>query len=167
MAANNTLITANTTVRTNTADVAVAISAPSSVNQGDTLTYTIAVSNNGPYQATNVTLTDPLPSGVTFSSVSTTAGTCSQASGTVTCALGTISNGGSATVTLLVSTGSPASITNTASVVADQNDPNTSNNSSSVMTTIATPTEGNTAVVQGWLQRQRRCIAMENGRRSA
>jgi uncharacterized repeat protein (TIGR01451 family) len=138
---NNTFIAANTTVRTNTADVAVAISAPSNVAQGDTLAYTIAVSNNGPYQATNVTLTDPLPSGVTFSSVSTTAGTCSQASGTVTCLLGTMSNGGSATVTLLVATGSPASFTNTASVVADQNDPNTSNNSSSVMTTIATPTK--------------------------
>jgi uncharacterized repeat protein (TIGR01451 family) len=139
---NNTNITATTTVAaTGNADMSVSMTGtPSTVNQGDTLTYTISVSNNGPNQATNVTLTDALPSGVTYASVSTTAGTCSQASGTVTCLLGTMSNGGSATVTLLASAGSSATITNTASVTAAQNDPNLSNNSSSVTTTIATPT---------------------------
>ena len=140
---NNTNITATTTVAgTGSADVSVNMTGtPSSVSQGDTLTYTLTVNNGGPNTATNVTLTDPLPSGVTYASVSTTAGTCSQASGTVTCLLGTMSNGGFATVTLLAAAGAPNTVTNTASVTADQNDPNTSNNSSSVTTAIASPTK--------------------------
>jgi uncharacterized repeat protein (TIGR01451 family) len=140
---NNTNITATTTVAgTGSADVSVNMTGtPSSVSQGDTLTYTLTVNNGGPNTATNVTLTDPLPSGVTYASVSTTAGTCSQTGGTVTCLLGTMSNGGFATVTLLAAAGAPNTVTNTASVTADQNDPNTSNNSSSVTTAIASPTK--------------------------
>ena len=44
----------------------------------------------GPPSATGVTLTDTLPAGATFDSATPSQGTCSEASGTVTCALGTI-----------------------------------------------------------------------------
>ncbi|MGB8987670.1 MAG: DUF11 domain-containing protein, partial [Candidatus Sulfotelmatobacter sp.] len=97
------------------------------VPEGDTLTYTIGITNNGPSSATNVTVTDPLPTDVSYLSFTTSAGSCSEAGGTVTCLLGTIANGGTATVTILTLAGAPGIATNTASVVADQmTTPNTS-----------------------------------------
>lgn len=124
-----------------TADVAVTKTAsPDPVNQGNTLTYTITVTNNGLATAQNVSMTDPLPSGVTFSSVNTTQGTCSFSLGTVSCAIGTLASGSSATITIQVTAGSPTIITNTASVTNTVLDAITSNNSASVDTTIVYPT---------------------------
>ena len=47
------------------------------------------VHNAGPSSATGVQLTDTLPAGVTFDSATPSQGSCSESSGTVTCALGT------------------------------------------------------------------------------
>jgi len=114
----------------NSANVTIVKTATPSptVPSGDTLTYTLAMTNNGPASATNVTVTDPLPTDVTYLSVNTTSpGTCSEAGGTVTCLLGTMVNGGTATVTILTLAGAPGTATNTASVIADQmTSPNTS-----------------------------------------
>ncbi|HEV3307402.1 MAG TPA: C25 family cysteine peptidase [Candidatus Sulfotelmatobacter sp.] len=121
-----TIVVANA----NSANVTIVKTATPSPNvpSGDTLTYTLAVTNTGPATATNVTVTDPLPPDVTYLSVNTTSpGTCSEAGGTVTCLLGTMANGGTATVTILTLAGAPGTATNTASVIADQmTSPNTS-----------------------------------------
>ncbi|MGB8580085.1 MAG: C25 family cysteine peptidase [Candidatus Sulfotelmatobacter sp.] len=128
-------LTSNTAVATvvvanpNSASLAIVKTAMPSptVAEGDTLTYTIGITNNGPSSATNVTVTDPLPADVTYLSLTTSAGTCSEAGGTVTCLLGTIANGGTATITILTLAGAPGIATNTASVVAGQmTTPNTS-----------------------------------------
>jgi uncharacterized repeat protein (TIGR01451 family) len=75
------------------ADMAIVkTAAPNPVAQGDPLTYTLAVTNNGPSTATNVTVTDSLPTAVTYLSVTTTQGACSEAGGTVTCLLGSMAN---------------------------------------------------------------------------
>ena len=66
-----------------------------------------------------MTVTDTLPSGVTFDSATPSQGTCSQASGTVTCTLGTINNGGNATVSIKVTPQAQGPITNQASVASD------------------------------------------------
>ncbi len=95
----------------------------------DNLTYTIEVSNAGTADATNVVVTDTLPAGVTL--VSTT-GCAEDPVGIPTCTLGNIANGASAQYTVEVSVDASAaagSITNTASVAADEDDPDTSNNS--------------------------------------
>src|SRR6202021_2984913 len=110
------------------------------VSQGDTLTYTLAVTNNGPASATTVTVADTLPSAVTYISVSTTTGTCSEAGGSVTCLLGTMANGGAAATTIVAIAGTPGVVSNTATVTADQTDPNPANNSSTQSETIAAPT---------------------------
>ena len=127
----------------NSADMSVSkTAAPSpTVPDGDTLTYTLIVTNiSGGASATNVTVTDPLPAAVTYLSSSATQGTCSQAGGTVTCLLGTMNSGATATVTIITLAGAPGMASNTASVSADQTDPNPANNSSSQTETITAPT---------------------------
>src|SRR5215470_8970144 len=67
---------------------------PDPVVQDNNLTYTIQVSNPGTLPATNVMVSDPLPSGVDF--VSATGGTCQHSGGTVTCDLGQVNAGATA-----------------------------------------------------------------------
>jgi uncharacterized repeat protein (TIGR01451 family) len=108
------------------------------VAEGDTITYSLVVTNNGPSSATNVTVTDPLPADVTYYPATTSAGNCSEAGGTVTCLLGTMPSTGTAStaaVTILTTAGAPGIATNTASVISDQmTSPNTSNQTETTIT---------------------------------
>jgi uncharacterized repeat protein (TIGR01451 family)/CSLREA domain-containing protein len=99
----------------------------------DPLIYTIGVTNNGPGNASNVTVTDTLPVGVTFVSTSPA---CSQNGYTLTCGLNNISAGGTATITINVTADKVAQLTNTASVQAAEVDPDTSNNSADEVTRV-------------------------------
>ncbi len=126
------------------ADVAIVKTAsPALANQGTNLTYTLQVTNNGPAAAQNVQVSDPLPSQVTFVSGSATQGSCSQASGTVSCSLGTITNGGLVIITINTTAtvfSSSVSVANTATVSSSTSDPNAANNTSSTVTSIVSPT---------------------------
>jgi uncharacterized repeat protein (TIGR01451 family) len=136
--------TANVIVaNANSADMSIVKSASPgpSVPEGDTLLYTLVINNNGLATATNVTVLDPLPSAVSYTGYTTTAGTCSEAGGTVTCLLGTMTSGASATVMISTQTGTPGVYSNTATVTADQTDPNLTNNSSTISETITTVTQ--------------------------
>jgi uncharacterized repeat protein (TIGR01451 family) len=115
-----------------TADLSVVNTASvSSTGVLQPFAYSIVVTNNGPSTATAATLTDPLPSGVTFVSAGSTQGSCGQSAGLVTCDLGSIPSGGSATVTVAVTGGLlPGTVANTATVKGAEADPNTANNSS-------------------------------------
>ena len=94
--------------------------------------YTITASNEGPGAATGVSVVDTLPAGTTFVSAKTTQGSCSRAARKVTCDLGELASGTSATVTVVVKAPScPGRLTNTASITADQADPDTADNRSS------------------------------------
>jgi uncharacterized repeat protein (TIGR01451 family) len=90
---------------------------------GTDLTYTMRVTNNGPSDSTNVVLEDELPPEVTFVSAVSTHGTCLleiTTVNTVVCDLGTVANGETAIVTLIVHVGpwvpEDAIITNSATV---------------------------------------------------
>jgi uncharacterized repeat protein (TIGR01451 family) len=65
---------------------------PDPASAGGNVTYTLKVHNNGPDPAAAVTLSDPLPAGLTFVSASTTQGACSGTS-TVSCNIGTVNAG--------------------------------------------------------------------------
>jgi Domain of unknown function DUF11 len=93
------------------------------------------VTNAGPSPAT-ATLTDMLPSSVRFLSAATTAGSCSRSGLVVTCGLGTLDSGGSATVTITVTPKQAGTITNTAQVTSPQPDPDQANNTDTETTTV-------------------------------
>lgn len=117
---------------------------PDPVNVGSTLTYTIQVQNLGPNAATGATVTDQLPNGVDFVSVTATSGQCAQQAKKVTCALGeigveTITYTGPPTVTLSVIPRQVGTISNTASIKGDQKDPVASNNKATATTRIVGP----------------------------
>jgi uncharacterized repeat protein (TIGR01451 family) len=118
--------------------------APNPVVSGNRLTYMVSVTNNGPQDATGVTLTDALPASLHFNSVSSSQGTCTRSTatnpqpkgGTVTCTVGDLANGGKASITIVVTTTTPGTLTNTARVSGNETDPDSSNNSASVTTTV-------------------------------
>ena len=131
--ANNTNITQTTTVNRE-ADLAVTKSdSPDPVLAGNNLTYTVTVTNDGPSDASGVTLSDTLPGGVTFVSATSTAGTCGESGGVVSCnSIGTLTNGASATITITVTVPTSMAhgtiLSNSATATATETDPNTSNN---------------------------------------
>jgi uncharacterized repeat protein (TIGR01451 family) len=113
-------------------------SSPNPVFSGSNLTYTINVANAGPSTATGVTIVDSLPAGVTFVSASTSQGTCSG-SGPVSCVLGNLPSGGAAAAMIVVRPASAGTIVNTASVMANESDPNPGNNTATATTTVNPP----------------------------
>jgi len=113
------------------------------VKFGGTLVYTVTVTNLGPFQASAVTLVDPVPALSTFVSVNSGGASCTAPApgqvGTVTCNLGNMASGASATVTITVQISklpNKSSITNTATVSSPNFDPNPANNSATVTTLL-------------------------------
>ncbi len=104
---------------------------------GDSLTFTITATNNGPSNATGIAVTDLLPAALTFISATPTQGSYDNSTGVWT--LGSLSAAGagsSATLTIVAAVDIDGGFTNTAVVSAnDQPDPNPANNSSSVVVT--------------------------------
>ena len=125
----------------NRADLAVTKSvsttSPYSPNAevGDLLTYTVTLSNNGPYDARGVSLSDSAPAGVTFTSCTATVGTCVWSGSSATLSLAAFTNGSTARLTIQATlnfgVADGSTISNTASVTSTTFDPNTSNNSAS------------------------------------
>jgi uncharacterized repeat protein (TIGR01451 family) len=110
------------------ADVGVSVNPGGAVPLGNNLTFTITVTNNGPTTATGVTLTDTLAAGLVLVSATPSQGSCSG-TGPISCPLGTLAGGASATVTVVASASTTGSYANTASVTATPPDLNTGNNS--------------------------------------
>src|SRR3954454_19867562 len=119
------------------ADLVLTKTAATTAAGNANVTYTIIVMNNGATGASNVVVSDTLPAGTTFGSALTTQGTCIAGS-PITCALGSLANGASATITLtLKMPNSNTSVSNTASVAAAENDPSPNNNSATAVTAVS------------------------------
>jgi uncharacterized repeat protein (TIGR01451 family) len=135
-----------------------------SPNEGDLITYTLTVVNNGPSQATSVIVTDAIPAGLTFVRFVPTTLPCTYAAPTLTCTFPTLNVGQIRTIGIEATVnagtaGSGTPIDNTATVSSAEPESNPLNNSSretinvdsmdlQVVKTVnnATPNEGNTIV---------------------
>ena len=143
---NNTAVQNTTVIPAAPADLAIAqVALPDPVAQDGQLTYTIPVTNLGPGSATEVIVTDAVPSGVVFVSAKASQGTAGLAAdGSVTANLGTLAPGQAALVTVVVQPTAIGTVTNTVSVQANQPDFNPANNraisQTQVLTDVIPPT---------------------------
>lgn len=115
------------------ADLAVDKTGPAQVTAGEDVTWTVVTANAGPSSAVSAELVDTLPAGVTF--VSASPG-CVHAAGVVTCALGTLASGASASTTIVATTSAVGSLTNAAEAESATNDPDLANNADEHLTDV-------------------------------
>ena len=110
-------------------------------DEGDTVTFTVTVTNNGPAQATNVSIDDVVPAGLTAGTITPSQGSYAAPTWTI----GTIDSGSSATLTIqaAVDAGTAGStITNTVTnVTLDQIDSNTTADDLSESITVGNATD--------------------------
>jgi uncharacterized repeat protein (TIGR01451 family) len=119
------------------ADLSVAkTDAPDPVRVGDALTYTLAVTNAGPSAATGVVLTDMLPDGVRLDSVTAAQGSCDPSAGQVACDLGSLAAGSGTHVTIVVTPMAAGTLTNSALVEGNEDDPDPADNEATEQTTV-------------------------------
>jgi uncharacterized repeat protein (TIGR01451 family) len=138
--------TANTTVDAPppSADLQIAIAdSPDPVVQGNNVTYSVTVTNNGPDGATAATLSAALPGNTTLISATPSQGSCDTA---VSCDLGIIASLGSATVSIIVSADASGSISYPMSIAAAEADPTPANDSATANTTVDLPPSGDVIV---------------------
>ena len=109
---------------------------------GNQITYTLVVTNYGPSNATNASLTDALPAGLTYNSYTASQGT--YTSGTGVWAIGSLAKNAAATLTLTatVTAAVGTAITNTNSALAaTEVDPFPGNNTRSTGLTVRYATD--------------------------
>ncbi len=118
------------------ADLAVGLANPpnGTIYAGVNFDYTVNVTNNGPAGATDVLVTNTLPTGLSF--VSTSALSYSNSAGGVVFNLGSLAAGSATSFTIIANPAAVGTYTNTVSVGSDQTDLNPANNSFQAGTTV-------------------------------
>jgi uncharacterized repeat protein (TIGR01451 family) len=109
---------------------------PNPVSEGANITWTMVVTNNGPDTDTGVTVSDPLPAGTTFVSVSVAPPATCTGGAIISCNLGTMTVGQSITITLVTTADVAETITNTVHVVGDKTETNLANNTASASVVV-------------------------------
>jgi len=121
------------------ADLEVVKQGPAVVDRGTTLYYNVTAHNNGPDTATNVTVADPVPAGLTFNQGASSTN-CALIGVNVICDNMTLAQGLGETITIAFDVPSgiacQSTIVNQASVAGSSTDTNPSNNQSNTVTTI-------------------------------
>ena len=111
---------------------------------GSTVTYNITISNAGPDDATNLVVTDTMTN---LSFVSLASGGCAPAS--FPCTIPALASGSNAVLTVTATINATGAFDNSATVIADQPDPETTNNTDNMGNNGATaipPTAVNDAI---------------------
>src|SRR5204863_6796107 len=113
------------------------------VDPGDSYSYDLVVTNNGPDAASNVALSDAVPASLSVDTIHDGGGDCSTSVGnSVSCSLGSLANGATWTVTADVTVDPAHQIGRAscrASVSTDTSDPARPNNADTQDTTVNTP----------------------------
>ncbi len=120
-------------------DLALDKTATAAVNAGETIAYTLTVTNDGPSNSTGVTLTDTLPDGVIYNASSSSHGTCSESNRVVTCDLNPLNASASAIVYITVTPFNAGTFTNTATATTADTDPNGANDTAETSTNVGAP----------------------------
>lgn len=115
-------------------DLAVVKSGPGSITPGGALSYQVSVTNNGPGVSGGWVATDTPP--VALTNVDSPTPGCTVAGGVVTCTGGRLDVGATALVTITgdIPADFTGCLTNSASVLGNEADPNAVNNTSAVTT---------------------------------
>lgn len=134
-------------------DLTINKNGPLSAAAGGPLTYTLTVNNVGTADATGIKVTDTLPAGFTFGTVtSTSLFSCSGGNPTLTCTGGRVNAGANGTITIngTIPSGFTGTLTNTSVVDPDNTidegvlgsatDAAELNNTSNTVTTTVSPT---------------------------
>jgi len=133
---NDTASTSNLVTAATNADIAIVkTDSPDPVAEGQFVTYRFTVTNRGPANATNVTISDTLDGTLSLISANPSIGACAGGA-TISCSLGTLTVGNSQYVDVVVQANIAGTVPNTATASATETDPIASNNSSSVNTTV-------------------------------
>jgi uncharacterized repeat protein (TIGR01451 family) len=112
--------------------------APDPVAPGATLTYVATVANVGSADATGVVLTDVLPLTAQFVSATPSQGSCTAPVAILlSCQVGPVADGNSATVIIVVQPTAEGTIANTVTVAGSEPDTNPANNLSTATTTVS------------------------------
>ena len=111
----------------------------STATAGSNYSYTLQVTNDGPSDSSGGSLSDTLPAGWSFVS----GAGCSATAGGFDCLVGALNSGAmqSFTVSVAVPADASGTFTNSASVTANETDPNGGNNTDTEMTTVAASTD--------------------------
>jgi len=108
------------------------------VNTGTNFVYSLIITNNGTGTATNVTLSEPIPAGISYvSDDAASAGwNCALADSTLECNLPSMASGAMSTINVTVTALSAGTTSNVVSVTSDQTDTNTADNTDTETTVI-------------------------------
>jgi uncharacterized repeat protein (TIGR01451 family) len=141
--ASNNTATDSTTVAGLDADLRVTATGPATATPGSTLTYAIALTNDGPDTAYDVVLANPVPAHTTLASFTQTGGPAFDLTTPPRATRGQLANGQTATFTLklVVDAGTAAGtkITSTPTASSAIADPDAADSTAAVTTTIALP----------------------------
>jgi uncharacterized repeat protein (TIGR01451 family) len=121
------------------ADLGIVKTGPAWFSPSGTLTYDITVTNNGPGVSSGFVVSDSVPAPLT--NVASTSAGCDIVANDVTCVSGTLAVGASQsfTITAQAPANATAPVTNTATVLGNEEDSNPGNNTSSVTSTPSLP----------------------------
>ena len=115
------------------ADLVLGMTGPvTPITTGESVSHNLVVTNNGPSDAVGVTIMDSAPAG---SVIDTIPPGCTEAAGTISCSMGTLAVGGSATANITLHFTSPGDFLISAQVSATTADPLLINNSAAVSLT--------------------------------
>ena len=128
-------------------DLSIKKVGPAVAGKGTRINYKLVVTNNGPGDSTGSIVRDSLPSQLT--GVRTSTAGCSVTGNKLTCSVKALKAGAKATINVsAVLTVAGKKITNKATVLGNEQDPKSSNNKSSWVTTAKLAQKGNTCATK-------------------
>ncbi len=125
------------------ADLSLAVvAAPSPAPFTSNVTFAVTITNRGPHDASSVILSNQLPVGAALLSVQFSQGGCTNGNGWISCDLGSLTNGGGATVSFAVQPAASGTLSNFVAITAVEPDSAPGNNAAATLVTVCTDCDG-------------------------